>query len=762
MRQLALISLVCSLACSAADPSGTKESGPAGPDDGPSDAPRLELTDIYGDDALESESGPWITWLEDGSAWLDVVSEDDREGDEAIVRVDPASGERTTLVTAKTLTLPGEEEPLTPSSLTPSDDGRKLLISTDHKRAWRSSTLRDFHVLDLESGRLHALGGPDRGEHKLSFARFSPDASRVAYVQDDDIYVETLSSGRRTRITKTGSTTIKNGRFDYANEEEFGKASGLVWSPDGKRIAYWEFDVSGVPVHTIVNHWTQDEPEVLQYPYPRPGDTNSAIRVGVVSAGGGRTTWMALPGEPRDHYVPRMQWWGNDHVLVQRMNRRQDTNKLLLGDVRTGTVTPVMTEKDDAVIEWVFDVDWLDDGAAFLWVSERSGWRHLWKVALEGGDAVDLTPGDFDVISNLGVDEATGTVYFTASPDDPKQRYLYAASTQEPGEPRRITPADAPGTHTYSLSPDRKWATHWYSRFDRPPAQELIRLPDHQGVRTLVSNESYAKKLAEFPRVEHEFFRVTTGSGVELDGYLVRPPDFDPTKKYPILFHVYGEPWGQTVTDRWHGSLGLWHRYMAQSGYVVASVDNRGTRSPRGRAWRKIVHRNIGPLSSQDQSEALVAMQDRFPYLDGDRVGVWGHSGGGSMTLNLLFRYPEQYHVGIAVASVPDQKLYDSIYQERYSGLLGENEDAYRAGSPITHAKNLVGKLLLIHGTADDNVHYEGAEALINELVKLNKPFDMLAYPGRRHGVGRYAGTKLHRYASMARYFLEHLPAGPR
>jgi dipeptidyl-peptidase-4 len=343
-----------------------------------------------------------------------------------------------------------------------------------------------------------------------------------------------------------------------------------------------------------------------------------------------------------------------------------------------------------------------------------------------------------------------------ASPDEASQRYLYRINLDGTGDMTRVTPEQFSGTNSYSLSADAKWAIHTHSSFLQPPVYSLISLPDHTTQQILEDNQTLADKIDVLAKGSHEFYQVTAQDGVVLDGYIMRPADFDENKQYPIINFVYGDPAAQIVRDVW-STRNIWHVMMTQKGFVVSSVDNRGTPGPKGRDWRRSVYGNVGPIGARDISDALSGICKRWSYIDCNRVGVWGHSGGGSMTLNLLFRYPEQFHVGVSRAPVTDQRLYDSIYQERYSGLLEDFADNYVEAAPVTHAKNLEGKLLLVHGTGDDNVHYQGAEVLINELIKHNKQFDFMAYPNRRHGIVEGDGTSLHLYTLQTNYFLEHL-----
>jgi len=434
---------------------------------------------------------------------------------------------------------------------------------------------------------------------------------------------------------------------------------------------------------------------------------------------------------------------------------------VLLANAGTGAVEQVYRDQDEAWVDVVDDLRWLDGGKEFLWLSERDGWRHAYAVSRGGGNARLITRGAFDVISVEGVDPQHSWLYYIASPDNATQRYLYRSRLDGAGPPERLTPATSGGTHSYRISPDCRWAFHSYSTFDTPQITELVRLPDHQVVRVLEDNAELRAKVKALISEPAEFFSVEIGDGVTLDGWMIRPPDFDATKKYPLLVHVYGEPAGQTVLDAWRGRTTLFHYGLAREGYLIASFDNRGTPAPKGRAWRKVVYGSIGVHSSKEQAAALEALARTRSYIDLSRVAVWGRSGGGSNTLNLMFRHPELYKVGMAVAPVPDQRLYDSIYQERYMGLPQDNVEGYRAGSAINFAEGLKGNLLIVHGSGDDNVHFQGTELLVNRLIELGKEFDFMVYPNRTHGVSEGPGTTLHLHTLLARYLEEHLPPGP-
>jgi dipeptidyl-peptidase-4 len=599
------------------------------------------------------------------------------------------------------------------------------------------------------------------------FATLSPDGGRVAYVRENNLYVEDIGSGRITPLTTDGSRTIINGTFDWVNEEEFALRNGFRWSPDGTHIAYWQLDASGVRDFLLVDDVDSLYSFAVPVQYPKAGTTNSAVRVGVVSATGGATRWIVTPGDPRNSYIARMDWAASSGaVVLQHLNRLQNTLTLMLGDARTGQVSTILTERDSAWVDVVNDLRWLDRGKSFTWVSERDGWRHLYVVSRDGKATRLVTPGAFDIHNPaslfgapaiLATDETSGVVYFTASPDNPTQLYLYRAPLDGRSAPERVTPRDQPGTHGYDISPDGRWAIHQRSSFGVPPVTDLVKLPSHETVRTLVDNAALRGRLASIPRGPTEFFRANVGGPDALDGWLIKPPGFDSTRKYPVLFYVYGEPGDQTVQDAWGGPVYLWHLMLAQQGYLVASIDNSGTASPRGRAWRKRIYGSVGELASKEQAAAARVLARR-PYVDSTRLGVWGWSGGGSMTLNMLFRSPELYRTGMSVAPVADERYYDTIYEERYMGLPQQNPDGYRRGSPISFVSGLRGNLLVVHGSGDDNVHFQNTEALVNALVAANKPFTMMDYPGRTHCICEGEGTTLHLFSLLTRYLHERLP----
>ena len=456
---------------------------------------------------------------------------------------------------------------------------------------------------------------------------------------------------------------------------------------------------------------------------------------------------------------------------MQQLNRKQNHSKILGVNVKDNVANLIFEEQDETWIDvlsswentygltYRHEFKWINAGKEFLWFSEKDGWRHLYRIDLSG-KVTPVTYGNYDVINLLHFNEKENSLYFHASPDNATQKYLYKAKLDGKGTAERVTPADLPGTHSYVISPSGKYGMHQFSNSYTRPASEWISLPKHQ---PLDPSQSIASKLpANQGAKTVEFFKINTADGTEMDGWMVKPKNFDPTKKYPVLFMVYTEPWGANVKDNY--GVGRNRNYqgdMAEDGYIYISIDNRGTPAPKGRAWRKSIYRKIGRLNISDQAEAAKQISN-WPFVDPTRMAVWGHSGGGTATLNLLFQYPGLFQTGISLAAVANQLTYDNIYQERYMGLPQENVEDFVAGSPITYAKNLQGNLLYIHGTGDDNVHYANAEMLINELIKHGKLFQFMPYPNRSHGIGEGEATTAHLRMVYTNFLKTYCPPGGR
>jgi dipeptidyl-peptidase-4 len=718
------------------------------------DSSKLTVPRIFaGTDLLSDQFGP-ARWLGDGASYTTLEPAAGGAGQD-IVKYDTESGRREVLVSASRLTPAGARAPLSIDDYAWSPDQRRLLVFTNTRPVWRLNTRGDYWVLDRTSGTLTRLGGSAKPS-TLMYAKFDPSGTRVGYVRENDLYVEDLLGRKITRLTGDGSRSVINGNFDWVYEEELGLHDGWRWSPDGTRIAYWQLIADKVRDFMLYRTTDSLYSSMVPVQYPKAGEANSAARIGIVSAAGGATRWLAFMGDPRNHYLARMDWAASsDEVLVERLNRLQNTNELVLGDARTGAVRPVLTEHDSAWVEVVDRPVWLEGGKAVTWTSERDGWTKVYVVARRGGAPRLITPGAYDVLTIAGTDERTGWLYYIAAPNDPARRYLWRARLDGSGAPERVTPAGAVGTHTYDIAPGARWAFHTYSSFGVPPVTDLVRLPDHSVVRTLVANARLKAQVAGLRRGPAEFFQVDIGDGVSLNGWMIKPPGFDPSRKYPIVFHVYGGPGSQTVTDAWGGTTYLWHALLAQQGIIVASVDNRGT-GARGRAWRKIVYGKLGVIETHDQAAAASALAKERSYIDASRMGIWGWSYGGFMSLNGLFRAPEVYSTAVAVAPVTHWTFYDNIYTERYNGLPKDNAAGYNEGSPLSYVAQMKGKLLLVHGSGDDNVHYQNSEALINALVAANKPFRFMEYPNRTHSITG-GNTSVHLRTLLTDFLTESL-----
>ena len=724
------------------------------------DSTRLTLDRIYASREFSGARFGPTRWIDDGSGYTTLERSEGPAGGRDIVRYETESGERRILVPAERLIPEGGSTPLSIENYDWSPDGHRLLVFTNSQRVWRMNTRGDYWVLDMSSFKLKKLGGA-AAPSTLMFAKFSPDGSRVAYVRENNLYVEDLAGGDITQLTRDGSRTTINGTFDWVYEEEFDLRDGFRWSPDGSRIAYWQLDATGVRDFLLINNTDSLYSYVIPVQYPKAGTTLSACRVGVVVATGGPTTWFQGQGDPRNNYIPRMDWAGNsDEIAFQYMNRLQDTNRVILADVHSGAMRTVLIDSDSTWVEVVNDMYWTNGGKNFTWLSEADGWNHLYKYSRDGSMVRLLSPGKFDIIHIEHVDKGAQWVYFMASPDNPTQRYLYRMSLEGNEKMSRVTPSEQAGSHRYNISPNGRWAIHTYSTFTTPSVVDLVSLPDHRRVRVLADNKAIRRSIDRLAQGTTRFFRIDVGGGLVLDGWMMLPVGFDSTKRYPLLQSVYGEPAAQTVLDGWGGSTHLWDLMLTQKGYIVLSIDNRGTPAPRGRQWRKCIFKKIGSLASDDLSAAMSRIR-HWPFVDSSRIAIWGWSGGGSMTLHMLFRHPELYQTGMSVAPVPDVRLYDAIYQERYLGLPADNPEPYRTASAITYADNLQGNLLVVHGTGDDNVHFQGTERLINALVKANKQFSMMAYPNRSHGIFEGENTTRHLFGLLTKFLYEHTPPGP-
>jgi len=724
----------------------------------PAADPKLTVERIYVSSEFRPERFGGFNWLKDGDSYAKFEPSEKVKDAMDLVRYGIETSKRDVLLSADKLIPAGETKPLDLDGYDWSADEKHILIYTNSQKVWRYNTRGDYWVLDVTSGKLTKLGG-DAKPSTLMFAKFSPDGTKVGYVRENDLYVQNVADGKIVRLTKDGSHTLINGTSDWVNEEEFDLRDCWRWSPDSRAIAFWQFDASGIEDYVLVNNTTGLYPSITKIPYPKTGTQNAAVRVGVIAANGGNIRWLETPGDPRNNYIVSVDWSNPNEIYLQHFNRLQNTLQVFVADARSGKARSILSEKDDTWVDLTLpEMRWLDGGKRFLWVSERDGWRRPYSVAADGTDIKPLTKGAFDAMRIQSVDETGGWVYYIASPDNAAQRYLYRSRLNGSGTDERVTPKEIQGWNNYDFSPNSKWAVQTSSSFGQPSRIDLIKLADKSVARNIVTNNAVRSKLDKLARGTHEFFRIESEAGVSLDGWMMKPPNFDPTKKYPVLFYAYTEPAGTTVNDQWSGAQYFWYLMLTQQGYIVASIDNRGTPAPRGRQFRKSIYRKIGALSSHDQANAVKAMLAKMPYLDASRVGIWGWSGGGVATLNAMFRYPDIYKMGMAVAPAPDNRYYDTIYTERYMGLPKDNAADYDNTSATTFAGGLKGDLLIVHGTGDDNVHYQQTEYLIDKLIAANKAFTIMPYPNRTHSISEGEGTTLHLYSLLTRYLNEHLP----
>ena len=719
---------------------------------------KLTLDRIYSSE-FNSDHARSIRWIHEGDAFVTIERTD--SGEDQLIKYESKSNDQDIFLSAAALTPSGRDHALRIADFSLSPDESKVLIFTNTSRVWRSNTKGDYWVYDFDTKSLKQLG-TQLPASSLMFAKFSDSNKHVAYVSGFNLYEENFKTGEVTQLTQDGTGDLINGTFDWVYEEEFGARDGFRWNPDGKRIAYWQLDASEIGTFYMINNTDSVYSKPVPVQYPKVGYDPSSAKVGIVDTKTLQTYWIPIPGDPVQHYLPALQWVNEDLLLIQQLNRKQNTLKVYTFEPATQTLKNVYTETEDT---WV-DLDYPDvsanqwgkndllltqDQSEFLRMTENDAWRHIYKIRLKDGKKTLLTSGDYDVAAFYTATDKD--VFFSASPKNPAQRYLFEASLSGKGKPKRLTPKEFEGINTYQIAPNGKYAIHTHTAVNTPTTVRLISLPDHKTIKVLVDNAAFKAKLASLDLPKTEFFQVETEDGIVVEGRITKPTDFDPNKKYPVLFHVYGEPWGQMATDNF---IGLYDIFLAQNGFVIINMDNRGTPSLKGSDWRKSIYRKVGVVNSRDQAMAAKKLLKDWDFLDAERVSVWGWSGGGSMTLNLMFRYPEIYKTGMAVAPVANQLFYDNVYQERYMGLPQENKEDFIAGSPATYAKNLEGNLLVVHGTGDDNVHYQNMEYLVNELIKNNKQFTMMAYPNRSHGIYEGSNTRRHLYTLLTNYLFSH------
>ncbi|HJZ40739.1 MAG TPA: DPP IV N-terminal domain-containing protein [Bacteroidales bacterium] len=727
----------------------------------------LTIDRIFASPEFQQEPAPHIQWISGGDAYVITevsASDSDRED---LVRYDTKTQVRSLFIASEKLIPPGESIPMAVEEFTLSPDESKVLIFTNSSRVWRSNTKGDYWVFDLTTQKLSRLGARFP-ESSLMFAKFSNDNRFVAYVHNFNIYKENFTDDTVTQLTFDGTGDIINGTFDWVYEEEFSCRDGFRWNTTGSHLAFWQLDASQIGTFYMINNTDSVYSTVIPVQYPKAGQPPSACKVGIICTSDAAITWIPVPGDEKENYLPRMQWISNDLLLIQQINRRQNNLKFHTYNIKTRELKNIYEERESTFVDIAYpDVsadDWemedlipVNTGQEVLRLSETGGWRHLIKINLYTGQITNLTPGRYDVARFYAAIDRYA--YFNASPANSTQRYLYRVSLSGKGDTVRLTPPAFTGVNLYRISPNGMYAVHTHSNSKTPKTVELINIPGHKGIKVLAANASFKEKIRSLTLPSSGFFSITTADGVSMDGFMAKPPDFDPAKKYPVLFYVYGEPWEQVAADKWPSNL--WQMMLVQRGYILIALDNRGSPCLKGSAWRKSIYGKEGVINSIDQAMAAAEVL-QWSFVDTSRIAVWGWSGGGSMTLNLMFRYPEIYKTGMAVAPVSDLRTYDNIYQERYMGLPQENITAYHEGSPINYAGNLKGNLLVVHGTGDDNVHYQNTEMLVNELIRKNKHFTMMSYPNRSHSIYEGKNTTKHLFSLLTLYLIDNCPPGGR
>jgi dipeptidyl-peptidase 4 len=697
-----------------------------------------------------------LNWAADGSGYYDF-------NNGSIVKIDPKTELETVIVKKEQLIPSGTSTALEVQSFAFSNDKTKILLFANTAKVWRYKTKGDYWILTLATNKLTQVGKTLPAK-TLMFAKLSPDAKTVAYVSAGNLYSEDVASGVMKKLTTDGSRKMINGTFDWVYEEEFNCRDGFRWSPDSKHIAYWKIDATKIRDYYMINNTDSVYSKVIPVEYPKVGERPSPAYIYVVNVPSGQSKKMNIEGDPQQHYITRMEWSGDNELILQQLDRKQQESRLIYCKVSDASSYTFWAEDDDAWVDLNTDNpvgwNWINQGKEFLWISEKDGWRHIYKISRDGKTTTLITKGNYDIDKLLAVDEVNNFIYFTASPKNATQLYLYRTRIiLGKDEPDLVSNPKQKGTHDYDISPGGKYAFHSFSSYNTYPVNEWVTLLDNRPINAAKSIE---KTLKQDTKKDIEYLQVTTEDNVVLDAWINRPANFDSTKIYPVVFYVYGEPAASTVSDTYgaHSNF-LYAGNMAKDGYIQVSIDNRGTPSLKGAAWRKAIYRKIGTINIRDIAMGAKKILEK-KYMDKSRVAVWGWSGGGSSTLNLMFNYPEIFQTGISIAAVGNQLCYDNIYQERYMGLPQENMDDFVKGSPINNVKGLQGKLLYIHGTGDDNVHYDNAEMLLNELIRYNKQFEFMSYPNRTHNISEGKGTTLHLATLYTNFLRKNCEPGAR
>jgi len=686
---------------------------------------QLTVHDIYGTALFLGKSLRGIHWMKSGDRFS-FLKADTTTKLTNIWLYDARSGNEKMIVDAKNLLLKDGKKPFRIINYDWSPSEQQILFTeTLPARGLKSGG--NFYLYDLRTKEFRQLTNTKEPQ---SIIQFSPDGNYISFVRSNNLFILDLKTGTETQLTHDGSDVIINGKFDWVYEEEFGIINGYEWSPDSKRIAFWRLDVSHEPIYTMTDFMPLHL-SLEQQRYPNPGDSNAVVRIGVVHIATGEVRWMDI-GENTDIYIPRIKWTPDSRYLsIQRLNRAQNKLELLFADPATGRSTVVLTETDSAWVSVRNDLTFLTTKNLLLWSSERSGFLHLYLFDYRGNMVRQITHGNWEVSDLLGIDEKHQRVYFTSTKNSPLERQLYSIKLD--GSGLRQLSSD-PGIHRPVFSPTFAYYLDNFSNVQTPPQ---LRLHKASGELVRIIEENKIPELENYTMGHHQFLSFFTSDSVQLNAWMITPVDLDSAKKYPVLVYVYGGPGSQTVLNAWGGQSYLWYQMLAEKGYIVFSVDGRGT-GGRGRAFEKIVHRQLGKWEVHDQIEAAKYLAS-LPFVDKNRIGIWGWSYGGYMASLTLLVGADYFRGAVAVAPVTDWRLYDSIYTERYMGTPDGNPDGYKESAPLNHVEKLKGKLLVIHGTSDDNVHWQNTIQLVATLQKQNKQLSTMFYPNKDHGI--YGGN---------------------
>lgn len=701
-------------------------------------AQKMSLEDIFQNQDYFQEKVTVVDWLTAENA---VALRRERAADTVIVVHDLATGEENPLWDRELLRASGIQRVHPMKDVDFSPDRRYVIIPGNGRLVWRRSTEANYYLYDRQSESIQPL---TKGQQPQSNVKFSPDSRKVAYVMAHDLYVLDLDRDKTRRLTSDGSPGIINGQADWLYEEEFSLTRAFEWSPDSESILFLQFDQRHLQVYPLVDELAH-YPHITSVRYPKVGERNSYLRLGLVAVRRGRPRWFDL-GPEQDIYVPRIFWTGRpQEAAFYRLDRRQRNLELVLLDLRTGSTRTAARQSDPAWVDLPAKPDFLNDGG-FIWTSEQSGFRHIYRLSLDVGQPQALTSGQWEVTEIIEVDLGRGEVYFTGKKDGTEQQQVYVVSV-EGSEPRRLTTAG--GWNTIGLAPDHQHYILWRSTAGTPRQVSLHATESGERVHWLAEHSLPALK-GEGPA--WALFTLTTSDGTKLNAALLKPPDFDPSRRYPTLIYTYGGPGSQAARDRWAGERGLWHYYLSQQGFIILMADNRGT-GGRGKAFTSLAYGDIGRWPLHDLQEAARWI-GRQGWGDPDRIGLWGWSFGGYATALAMSGAPNLFKMGMAISPVTDFRLYDTAWTERYMGLLADNAAGYASTNVLEHVGGYRGGLLLIHGTGDDNVHAQNSWQLIEALVDRNQPFDLMFYPNQRHSL---PDVRYHLYQRMTRFLRANL-----